>query len=149
MYAKYIRSYMSKKGNKVFVHSVHGTTAELEAFEEAQGEFHRTDEKTGVPLWFPTRFSGRQVDLIITQNGKIVPDTSKFDEADSLAKQYGGNLGQELARAAAANLLGYNAAPTTAATAESQGSSEGASEEGAAEESSAPKGKKRTAGDMK
>ncbi len=43
---------------------------------------------------------------------------SQFDQADSLAKQYGGNLGQELAKAAAASLTGTAAiaAPSPAPT---------------------------------
>jgi len=38
-----------------------------------------------------------------------VPDMSAFDQAASIAAQYGGNFGQELARQAAQNILG---APT-------------------------------------
>ena len=39
---------------------------------------------------------------------------SAFDQADSLAKQYGGSLGNELAKIAAATLLGHNHVPQSA-----------------------------------
>lgn len=106
MKIKLSRSYTSKQGNKVFVYSVAGTEAQLAEFETAQGENHRKDDKTGEPLWFTTRCVGNSGTLIITTNGKVVPDMSAFDQAASLAKQYGGNLGTELAKAAAAQLLG-------------------------------------------
>jgi len=106
MKIKLSRSYTSKQGNKVFVYSVSGTEAQLEEFKTAQGDNHRVDDKTGEPLWFTTRCVGNSGTLIITTNGKVVPDMSAFDQAASLAKQYGGNLGQELAKAAAAQLIG-------------------------------------------
>jgi hypothetical protein len=99
------RSYTSKQGNKVFVYAVSGTKEQLEKFKTASGEFYREAED-GTPLWFTTRSVGNRGELIITTNGKIVPDMSKFDQAASLAKQYGGNLGEELAKHAAAALLG-------------------------------------------
>ena len=106
MKIKLSRSYTSKQGNKVFVYSVSGTEAQLEEFKTAQGDNHRVDDKTGEPLWFTTRCVGNSGTLIITTNGKVVPDMSAFDQTASLAKQYGGNLGQELAKAAAAQLIG-------------------------------------------
>lgn len=109
MKIKAIRSYTSKNGNKVFVYAVSGTAEQLEKFKAAQGENYRQAED-GTPLWFTTRSVGAQGELIITTNGKIVPDMSAFDNAASLAKQYGGNLGEELAKAAVAKLLGVNSA---------------------------------------
>lgn len=113
MKIKLSRSYTSKQGNKVFVYSVSGTEAQLEEFEAAQGDNHRVDDKTGEPLWFTTRCVGNSGTLIITTNGKVVPDMSAFDQAASLAKQYGGNLGEELAKAAAAQLIGGGAPVAT------------------------------------
>lgn len=110
MKIKLIRSYKSKQGNTVFVYGVSGTASQLEAFEKAQGANHRVDESTGTPLWFTTRCVGDDGTLIITSNGKVVPDMSEFDKADSLAKQYGGNLGEQLAKAAAEKLLGKSGA---------------------------------------
>lgn len=106
MKIKLIRSYKSKNGNTVFVYSVTGTPAQIEAYKAAQGDNFREDEKTGQALWFTTRCVGNNGSLIITEKGKVVPDMSAFEQAASLAKQYGGNLGTELAKAAAHQLLG-------------------------------------------
>lgn len=100
------RSYKSKNGNRTFVYTVSGKPSDIEAYREAQGEFYREDDKTSNPLWFTTRCIGKTGTLIITDNGNVVPDMSEFDEAASLAEQYGGNLGEMLAREAAQRLLG-------------------------------------------
>jgi len=105
MKAKFIRSYRSKNGNTTFVYGVTGTKDQIEAFKEIQGDNLRESDE-GVPLWFTTRFIGNTGTLVVTSNHKIVPDMSAYEKADSLAKQFGGNLGQELARQAAADLLG-------------------------------------------
>lgn len=109
MNIKLIRSYRSKNGNPTFVYAVSGTANDLAAFKEAQGEFYREDESTGSPLWFTTRCVGDNGKLIITTNGKVVPDMSAYDQAASIAAQYGGNFGQELARQAATSILGNKA----------------------------------------
>ena len=100
------RSYKSKNGNRTFVYTVSGKPSDIEAYREAQGEFYREDDKTNNPLWFTTKCIGKTGTLIITDNGNIVPDLSEYDEAASLAEQYGGNLGEMLAREAAQRLLG-------------------------------------------
>lgn len=105
MKIKLMRSYKSKKGNTVFVYGVSGTPEQLAAFAKAQGENHRTDE-SGTPLWFTTRCVGDSGTLIITTNGKVVPDMSEYDKAASISAQYGGNFGQELAKLAAEKLVG-------------------------------------------
>ena len=107
MRIKFIRSYKSRNGNATFVYGVTGNNVDLEAFKTAQGEFFREDEH-GTPLWFTTRFVGKVGSLIITTNGNIVPDMSAFDQAASIAAQYGGNLGAELAKTAAMQLLGFS-----------------------------------------
>ena len=104
-----IRTYRSKNGNPTFVYEVSGSANDLAAYKDAQGEFYREDEKTGTPLWFTTRCVGDSGSLIITTNGKIVPDMSAFDQAASIAAQYGGNFGQELAKQAAMSILGTSA----------------------------------------
>lgn len=106
MKATLVRTYKSKNGNPVFVYAVSGKPEQLEAFAQAQGDNHRVDEATNKPLWFTTRCIGQTGELIITTNGKVVPDMSTFDQAASLASQYGGNLGDHLAKAAAEALLG-------------------------------------------
>lgn len=115
MKIKAIRSYTSKAGNKVFVYAVSGSKEQLAKFKEAQGDNYREAED-GTPLWFTTRSVGANGELIITTNGKIVPDMSAFDNAASLAKQYGGNLGEELAKHAVAQLLGNTAQSPVPAT---------------------------------
>lgn len=116
MKIKLMRSYRSKKGNTVFVYGVTGSPEQIEAFKNAQGENFRESEE-GVALWFTTRCVGQTGSLIITTNGKVVPDMSAFDQAASIAAQYGGNFGQELARAAAANLLTGSAGTPVSSTA--------------------------------
>jgi len=106
------RSYRSKAGNTTFVYGVTGSKSELESFKNAQGEYYREDETTGEALWFTTRCVGNTGKLLITTNGNIVPDMSAFDQAASIAAQYGGNFGQELAKQAAQNILGVSATPT-------------------------------------
>lgn len=111
------RSYKSKNGNRTFVYTVTGSNAEMEAYKEAQGEYYREDEKTNQVLWFTTKCIGKTGTLLITDNGNIVPDMSEFDEAASLAQQYGGNLGEMLAREAAQRLLGGRTLSSSKATA--------------------------------
>jgi hypothetical protein len=106
MKAKKIRSYVkSGSGNTVFVYGVTGTAEELARYKEAQGANYKEDEN-GNPLFFTTNFAGDSCELIITQKNKVIADMSDFAAAASLSKQFGGNLGQELARAAAEKLLG-------------------------------------------
>ncbi len=113
MKIKLIRSYRSKAGNATFVYGVTANGKDLEAFKNAQGEYYREDEN-GTPLWFTTRCVGDNGKLIITTNGNIVPDMSAFDQAASIAAQYGGNFGQELAKQAAQSILGINHASAPA-----------------------------------
>jgi hypothetical protein len=101
---KLVRSYRSKNGNVTFVYEVIGSKEMIAKYEELQGEFFRKSEE-GVALWFTTRCIGNTGKLIITTNDKIVPDMSAFDQAESLAKQYGGNFGAEVAKAAAQRLV--------------------------------------------
>lgn len=108
MKTKLIRSYKSKAGNTVFVYAVSGTPAQIAEYKTAQGDNYRETEE-GTPLWFTTRCIGNTGTLVVTAKGKVVPDMSAFEQAASLAKQYGGNFGQELARAAVANILGGSA----------------------------------------
>jgi hypothetical protein len=105
MKIKLQRTYRSKNGNAVFVYTVSGNSSDLEAFRNAQGEYYKEDDN-GAPLWFTTRCVGQTGTLIITTNGNIVPDMSAFDQAASLAAQYGGNFGQTLAESLAKSIIG-------------------------------------------
>jgi hypothetical protein len=115
MKIKLQRSYRSKNtGTPVFVYTVSGNASDLQSFESIQGEYYREDTKTGEPLWFTTRCVGDNGNLIITTNDKIVADMSEFDKAASVAAQYGGNLGEQLASIAASKLLGGSSTPAEA-----------------------------------
>jgi len=103
-----IRSYRSKNGNATFVYGVSGNATDLDAFKVAQGDYYRESDE-GQPLWFTTRCIGKIGKLIITTNGNVVPDMSAFDQAASLAEQYGGNFGEQLAKSAAQAILGVTA----------------------------------------
>lgn len=105
------RNY-KKNGNTVFVYTFLNLSPEKKAvLKSVQKDFYREDE-AGNPLWFTTRYSGDKVDVVANeQSGKLYADTSKLDKAASLAKQYGGNLGQELAKISAAQLLGVAPQP--------------------------------------
>ncbi len=118
MKVKLLRSYRSGKGNTVFVYTVSGSKEQIEAFKAAQGDNYREDEH-GNPLWFTTRCIGNTGTLIITSKGKVVPDMSQYEQAASLAKQFGGNFGQELAKASVAALLnGGNSSTSVEVTAD-------------------------------
>jgi hypothetical protein len=122
MRIKLARSYRSKNGNPTFVYEVTGNEADMSAYQEAQGDFYREDDN-GTALWFTTRCVGPQGTLIITTNGNIVPDMSAFDQAASIAAQYGGNFGAELAKMSAASILGTSA-PVEAAPAKVEAASD-------------------------
>lgn len=109
---KLARSYRSKNGNVVFVYTVAGSKEAIEKFEAIQGDNLRKDE-SGANLWFTVRCIGATGKLIITTNDKVVPDMAEFDMAASMASQYGGNLGQELARTAAAKLTSGSNSPVS------------------------------------
>jgi hypothetical protein len=117
MKIKFLSSYRSQKGNTTFRYEVSGTPEQIEEYKAVQGEFFREDTTTGKPLWFTTRFCGNSGTLILAgKEGakRYVPDMSAFEKADSLAKQFGGSLGNELAKHAAAELLGTKPAPVPA-----------------------------------
>lgn len=109
-----LRSYRSKNGNVTFVYTVKGSQTQLDEFKDAQGEYYREDDETGKPLFFTTRCIGDTGKLLITTNGKVVPDMSEFDKQASLVEQFGGNFGEALAQHAVAQLLGTKVAPAPA-----------------------------------
>ena len=104
--AECIGNYVSRNGNVVFRYKVTGSAEAMSAYEEAQGEYYTVDDATGNVLWFTTRFAGDKATLVVTDAGKIYADMSEFHKQASLAKQFGGNLGAELAKVAASKLTG-------------------------------------------
>ena len=105
MNIRFLRSY-KKNGNSVFVYEVNATPAEVEKLKEAQGDYFRPDDVTGKPLFFTTKNVGPKGKLIITGKGQVIADMSEYEAAASLVAQFGGNLGQELAKASVAKLMG-------------------------------------------
>lgn len=89
MKAKFASNYRSETGTPVFRYVVSGTEKELKEFEDAAGEYFRTDKETGQPLWFSIRYVGEDVSLSITENSKIVADDSEIVKIKSLIDQYG------------------------------------------------------------
>jgi len=108
---KFLSSYRSSKGNTVFRYEVSGKDEDVQTYKDVQGDKLRVDETSGKPIWFTTRFAGNTADIIIVgkdADRRAIADMSAFEQAASLAKQFGGDLGQELAKKAAEQLLGGN-----------------------------------------
>jgi hypothetical protein len=116
MQGKFLRSYrkLSKAGSPltVFVYAVTGTDEQLAQFKANQGPNYRESDD-GEPLWFTTRVAGQKPKLLFTSKGAVVADMSAFDQAHSLASQYGGSLGAELARRASEMLMTGSAPGST------------------------------------
>lgn len=118
MKIKFKRSYKKlDKNNKLFtmfVYVVTGSEEQMEEYKTFMGDNLVIDDKSGEVLWFSRdRFVLENNTLLQTSKGGYVADMSKFDQMGSLAAQYGGNLGQELARTAASSLLGVTAPVST------------------------------------
>lgn len=76
-------------GTVVFRYNVSGSEADLKKYEDVQGDNYRLDEKTGSPLWFTTNYAGDNIELVITDNDRVVAENSEFTKIESLVKQYG------------------------------------------------------------
>jgi hypothetical protein len=99
----------------VFRYGVSGTPEEIAAYKADQGDNFRTDDKTGEPLFFTTRFAGNSVNLVKTKAGRYIADLSELKAQASLASQFGGNLGQAIANAAVSKFM-FGAPATASAT---------------------------------
>lgn len=107
MKIKYLRQYRKKgTGQLVFVYTVIGNEKQLAAYKEAQGENYIEDEETKAPLFFTTRFAGKNGSLIVSNEGRVSADMSQFDQANSLIEQFPGALGNAIAAETAKLLLG-------------------------------------------
>jgi hypothetical protein len=123
--AKMLRSYVTenKHGQKtdMFVYLVNGTAEELALFEQAQGEYYRTnkdEDGNEVPVFISPRFGGKQANLVVLEAtadkpARVVFDSSATAMARSLMEQYKGTaIESAIAQQIAATLLGTNV-PTT------------------------------------
>jgi hypothetical protein len=73
----------------VFRYTVTGSDEELKSYEEIQGDNFVQDDKTGKPLYFTTRYVDDNVELTITENGKVVVDDSEYTKIQSIIDSYG------------------------------------------------------------
>ena len=97
---------ITKTTKDMFRYTVEGTSEELAAYKESCGANYREDVQTGTPLFFSQDYVGETQELAISQNShRAYADTSELKKAASLAKQFGGNLGQAIAAEAAKNLM--------------------------------------------
>jgi hypothetical protein len=96
--ASFLRSYVTtnKHGQKtnMFVYRVTGTPAELSAFEEAQGEYYRT-EPDGTPVYISPKGYGKEASLLVLpatedRPARVVADNSDIAMAISMMEQYKG-----------------------------------------------------------
>lgn len=96
-----------KKNDKiVFVYAVTGTDEEIALYKSIKGDNYKEDSNTGKPLYWSSQFYQPDTKLVFNfDKTGVYADTSEFDEAAALAKQYGGNLGQSIADISAAKLL--------------------------------------------
>ena len=103
-----IHGFYIKNGRNVYRYLVNGTKEALEAYQEAQGSNYREyendsnpdDKLNGTPLFFSTRPEGKNIDLEITPNGKVIiaKDVMSVMENDMLFQD---KVQSELARIAA------------------------------------------------
>lgn len=100
----YLDDYRSKKGNRTFIYTVECTPEEKEALEDAKGDNYKEDAN-GKPLFYTINYVGEEIDIIITTNGNVIAKNSEFEKMNSLAKQFGGNLGEQIAAKAAESLM--------------------------------------------
>jgi len=130
MKGKFRNQYRSKAGNVVFVFTVTGSAEQLEAYKKAQGDNYREDEETKAPLYFTTNYTGDNIKLVLNRAGdRVLVDNSDIEKAVSMSKQLGGNLGQEIAKLQAKQILGITTqddAPATVATPAATGAGLGA-----------------------
>lgn len=103
----FARQYRKKQtGKLVFVYTVKGNAAELDAYRDAQGSYLVEDDKSN-PLFFTSRYVGESCPLVANHEGTgFYPDTTEMDKQAAMVQQFGGNLGQALAAQIAASVAG-------------------------------------------
>ena len=97
-----------KNGRNVYRYLVNGTKEALEAYEEAQGSNYRVyenqedsnDKLNGTPLFFSTRPEGKNINLEVTPNAKVIiaKDVVAVMEQDMMFQD---KVSSELAKIAA------------------------------------------------
>lgn len=77
-----IHGFYVKNGKNVYRYLVNGDKDSLESYKEAQGTNYReyeneddeNDKLNGTPLFFSSRPEGKNINLAITPNGKVIID---------------------------------------------------------------------------
>lgn len=121
MKIKLLSSYRNGNGNVVFVYKVTGSKSQVNTYIDAQAEYlkYEDGDETKSPLFFTTNFAGNEGALVVTQNGKIVVDTTEQNKMASIMKQHAGTpLGDALAQQLAAKMLGELSKATPASATE-------------------------------
>jgi len=77
----------ASKGKLRFSYKVAGTKDEMADFKESRGDFYLENED-GTPLFNALQYVGKSTNLIKTQDGRYIADTSAIDTANSLAEQF-------------------------------------------------------------
>jgi hypothetical protein len=78
----------ASKGKLRFGYVVTGTKEELADFETSRGDFYVKDAETGEVIYNSLQYVGKSTNLIKTQDGRYIADTSAIDTANSLAEQF-------------------------------------------------------------
>lgn len=106
------------KGKLRFKYKVTGTKQELADFEQSRGDYFIKDED-GTPLFNSLSYVGKSTNLVKTQDGRYIPDTSALDTANSLAEQFP-FLAGELAKDTLKAIMGISAPVAQPAETEKQ-----------------------------
>lgn len=77
-----IHGFYVKNGKNIYRYLVNGDKDSLESYKEAQGTNYReyeneddeNDKLNGTPLFFSSRPEGKNINLAITPNGKVIID---------------------------------------------------------------------------
>lgn len=86
--AKGNESYISKNGNRTYRYLVTGSPEAIAKYKELQGDKLVTDEATGAPMHFSTRFYGNSGTMNFNQAGdKVYVDTSTRDKQLAILKE--------------------------------------------------------------
>lgn len=92
----HVNTYTSKKtGKTMFVYEISGDEQSIQDYAESKGDFFVTDKKTGVPLYFTTRYEGKIAQLKRGDKAWFV-DQEYLTKLASLAKRFGLELAREM-----------------------------------------------------
>jgi hypothetical protein len=106
MTARYVSTYISSTRTRMFLYTIVDASPEMIAkYKEIKAENYQEDED-GNPLFHTSFSTDDEIKLIITKNGKVMEDRSEQERLMVKVKQFGGNLGDEMAKLTAAQLFG-------------------------------------------